>query len=662
MKTRLFELVVAATLLSHTALAATLTVTSPADSGPGSLRNTVAIASNGDTITFDSSLNGQTITLTTGEILLNKTLTITGPGSAQLAISGNDTDRIFRATAAIILSGLTLRNGFSDEGAALVLNNASGNVSDCVFSNNATPDGIGGAVSNPSSPMQFTNCTFTNNSASGFGVGGAFFGSEPEPVTMTDCTFSGNSAHDGGAIFTDAPLTLVRCKFNGNSIPSDGIAGAIYNDFPTDITASTFSGNTTGNGGAGGALFVEGDVTIRDSTVSGNSVGASTTFASQGGGIWSDGTVTINNSTIANNTGGTGSQGGGIYTENSAISLNDSTVSGNSAAEGGGIYNNGSTVNSGDTIVARNTAPSGPDFFGAIASQGYNLIGDTADSTGETGTDLVNMDPQLGPLQNNGGLTLTMALLPTSPAIDMGNPAFDPNAFTPPMNTDQRGSARVVNGRIDIGSYEFSSTNHPPQITSLTGAQTRECTSSNGTSASITVSATDADGDPLTVNWSINNQIVRTDTIPAGGPPTSGSVTLTRTYPLGTTTVTVSVSDGKATVMQSTTVTIVDTTPPVITSISANPSVITAPNKKLVPVTVSVTATDICDPHPMSKIVSVTSNEPGAGQYQITGDLTLKVLADRDPHGTGRIYTITVRCTDMSGNFSSRTVTVTVRH
>lgn len=222
--------------------AATLTVTNTADTGAGSLRATIASAAAGDTIQFDPSLNGQTITLTSGEILLNKVLTISGPGAAQLAISGNNSSRIFRTTTDVTLGGLTLENGLNNSGGALEVQNSHGVVSDCAFVDNAAPNGIGGAVYNPNSPMEFTNCTFTGNSSSGFGVGGAFFGSQPIPVTMTDCTFNQNSAHDGGAIFTDAPLTLVRCKFTGNSIPSDGIGGAIFNDYPTDISTRTFFG------------------------------------------------------------------------------------------------------------------------------------------------------------------------------------------------------------------------------------------------------------------------------------------------------------------------------------------------------------------------------------------------------------------------------------
>jgi hypothetical protein len=80
----------------------------------------------------------------------------------------------------------------------------------------------------------------------------------------------------------------------------------------------------------------------------------------------------------------------------------------------------------------------------------------------------------------------------------------------------------------------------------------------------------------------------------------------------------------------------------------------------MVPVTISAPVIDICDPNPKSKIVSVTSNEAGAGQYEITGDLTLNLLSERNGGGNGRVYTMVVEARDASGNASTRSVTVTV--
>src|SRR5436853_2751147 len=88
------------------ASAATITVINASDSGAGSLRQAISDSSSGDTINFDSSLNGQTITLTTGELLINKNLTITGPGANLLAINGNAAGRVFDITSDVTISGL----------------------------------------------------------------------------------------------------------------------------------------------------------------------------------------------------------------------------------------------------------------------------------------------------------------------------------------------------------------------------------------------------------------------------------------------------------------------------------------------------------------------------------------------------------------------------
>ena len=126
----------------------------------------------------------------------------------------------------------------------------------------------------------------------------------------------------------------------------------------------------------------------------------------------------------------------------------------------GGIYNLASnTLNLFNTIVAENTAGSSPDVAGTINTADHNLIGDGGGSTIVTdmGGNLIGgngnpvIDPRLGPLQDNGGPTQTLALYADSPAIDAGN-----NAAPGLPDTDQRGFARVVHDVVDIGAYEYS--------------------------------------------------------------------------------------------------------------------------------------------------------------------------------------------------------------
>ena len=103
-----------ATLLSTSAAsAATITVINTNDSGPGSLRQALVDANDGDTINFDSSLNGQRITLTSGELNVDKDVTISGPGAKNLAVDGNAQSRVFDVNPGktVTIDGLTVANG-----------------------------------------------------------------------------------------------------------------------------------------------------------------------------------------------------------------------------------------------------------------------------------------------------------------------------------------------------------------------------------------------------------------------------------------------------------------------------------------------------------------------------------------------------------------------
>ncbi len=271
-------------------------------------------------------------------------------------------------------------------------------------------------------------------------------------------TISGNGEYgvfeiNTGVTATIAGLTLA----NGNS---DSTGGAIYSAGTLTINSCTFSDNFGLAGGAicdnSGGYSTDGMLTINNSTFSNNS-------GAVGGAIYIAGaTVTVNNSTFADNSTlparNGGSFGGAIFNYGGTLTVTDSTLSGNSAAaEGGGIDNTSGPFNApatlilANTIIAGNTAPAGPDVSGSVTSLGSNLIGNSSGGSGFAATDLVNVSPLLGPLQNNGGPTETMALLPGSPAIDSGSNYLIPAGIT----TDQRGEPREVNG-VDIGAFRSS--------------------------------------------------------------------------------------------------------------------------------------------------------------------------------------------------------------
>jgi len=207
-------------------------------------------------------------------------------------------------------------------------------------------------------------------------------------------------------------------------------------------------------------------------------------------------------------------------------------------------------------------------------------------------------------------------------------------------------------------------TNEPPAIICAANS-TNEC----ATATTVTVMVSGPPGAALTVVWSLNGTSVQTNSLPAG-PTGGGDVSFTGVLPLGTNVLAITVTDPVGNSAScSTLVTVVDTTPPVIGAVSADPNVLWPPNHKMIAVKVHAEVTDTCGPATW-KIIGVSSNEAvdakGSGHtspdWKITGDHTLTLLAERSGNGSGRVYTITIRAIDLSGNTSQKTVTVSVPH
>lgn len=222
----------------------------------------------------------------------------------------------------------------------------------------------------------------------------------------------------------------------------------------TDDASAAINNLRISNGKAatlnGGGISTDGDLlALTNVTVSGNQ-------ATSGGGIYNSGNVlNLSKTTVGGGNRATNGVGGGIYNNGGALTLNNSTVSGNEVnnGDGGGIRNFSGTTSSRNTIVANNTAATGPDASGTFSSEGNNLIGNTSGAVGFDASDILNRNPLLGSLQDNGGSTDTHALLSRSPAIDKGT-------NTGCQSTDQRGKARPMDGDgkgkaiCDIGSFE----------------------------------------------------------------------------------------------------------------------------------------------------------------------------------------------------------------
>ncbi len=359
--------------------AATLTVGNPSDSGVGSLRQAIADAMEGDTINVPSV---GTIILSSGALVIDKSLSIVGTGAVPLTISGNNATRIFQVTSGtVVLAGFTLTSGLAEAGSA------------------------GGAIRN-SATLTLNNCTVTNS-----------------------------RAETGGGICNDADalLTLNNSFVDGNAaIGANGAnGGGIVNSGILTVNSSTFYRNHTVSGEGAGIYQAQGGLLVNNSTFYGNS--ASFACAGRGGALAVEGgTAEVNNSTIAGNSASASFGGGGIFQGAGTLSLNNTILAGNSAPDGGA------------------------DCSGTITTGDFNLVQDTSGCTLAGTHNVIGQDPLLGQVQNNGGLTFTMALLSGSPALDSGK-----SAGTPPTATDQRGAPRPVNSPAvisgdgsDIGAFE----------------------------------------------------------------------------------------------------------------------------------------------------------------------------------------------------------------
>jgi hypothetical protein len=245
-------------LIALSTQAATITVMNTNDSAADSLRQAIADAVNGDTINFDSSLNGQTITLTTGELLVDKNVIINGPGPNNLTVDGNHASRVFHVSRWVTatITGLSITNGNTADthgGGGIYNDHATLVVDNCTVAGNHADwgGGIHNDGSNNSATLTVTNSTFSGNSAGGpYSVGGGggisnngFDGSAT--LTVTNSTFSGNSGGGpnsrGGGIanegaFGSATVTLNNSTFNGNSASS---GGGIFNDSATVTVRGT---------------------------------------------------------------------------------------------------------------------------------------------------------------------------------------------------------------------------------------------------------------------------------------------------------------------------------------------------------------------------------------------------------------------------------------
>jgi len=337
-----------------------------------------------------------------------------------------------------------------------------------------------------STVVSITGITLQNGTGSRGGYGGGVYNNGT--LHLIDSAVLINQAlFAGGDIYNTGVLTLTNTRVATNVANQNGVGaagGGIYNSGSVTLLDSTISGNTALPNGGG--IFNAGLLTVDGSIISGNRV-SSGQGDPAGGALYNSGSALVNNSTVSGNSAiappNNHAFAGGIY-ETGVISLTNSTIAGNNGNDVGGIFASGQPhIYIKNSILSDNSPDdcSGVLYTGfALVSGGYNLIEYSGcPFSGDTGTDINGLSAQLGPLQDNGGPTQTMALGPGSPALDGGDPTGCTDAQGVPNLTDQRGYGRPypAGGRCDIGAFEYGAAASPsgtPATTPTAGVPTAQ--------------------------------------------------------------------------------------------------------------------------------------------------------------------------------------------
>jgi len=419
-----------------------------------------------------------------GQTIMIATNTALDGNGHSVTVSGGNAVGVFDVLSGVTfsLANLTIANGRSSAGGGLRNEGGSVSATNCIFCGNAAygtdgaigasgTDGSGGAIHNTGS-FNASQCAFVGNTAQGgqgdgggrpaggsggAGNGGAVCSSGAmvlERSLLASNSVAGGSGGDGPRATGQDPIKDAGAGWGGSAGP--GYGGAVCNSGTAALINCTlaFNNGTAGGGGLGGNsvfMFVPG----APGGPGGTGAGAIYTARGQ---------LNLTNCTIASNfgqggSGGNGGSGqvlaaggdggdgvGGICNNGGTASLINCLLADNSGVGGGGGYG-GST---GPGPVVDTNAPAGlaaGNFLGAFSDLGHNLSSDSSFQLTGSGS-LTGVDPGLAPLLDNGGPTWTMALLPSSPAIDAGD-----TAAAPP--TDQRGFPRPVGSAADIGAFEY---------------------------------------------------------------------------------------------------------------------------------------------------------------------------------------------------------------
>ncbi|MGH1489996.1 MAG: family 16 glycosylhydrolase [Acidimicrobiales bacterium] len=262
-----------------------ITVTTAADAGPGSLREAMAVIAEDGTIDFDPSLAGETIVLSSGQLVAQRNMTIDGP-DAGVTVSGDDASRVFEvvAGASVAIDDLVIRDGAAAPQGGGILNRGSLSLNRVTVTDN---------VENSASPANFE-----------FGGGGIYNG-DGATLNLIDSTVSDNTATNqpGGGIygFFNSTINVTSSTVSGNL--SGDVAGGIRSLGITTVVNSTLSGNTSTAWHGGGIFHTDGQLTVNNSTVTGNVAPEGTASGIVVATFGAPASMTVSNSILEGNGG-----------------------------------------------------------------------------------------------------------------------------------------------------------------------------------------------------------------------------------------------------------------------------------------------------------------------------------------------------------------------
>ncbi|NCS29992.1 MAG: cadherin [Microcystis aeruginosa F13-15] len=460
--------------------------------------------------------------------------------------SGNGGGLYNGGNANYLLTNSTFRNNTAvQNGGAIYNTTSSPTLTDVTFTNNTAVSSAGGAIYNNGGSPIFNNTTFSNNTAAS--NGGAIYNQSSNPIFNTATFTSNTSSSQGGAIYNGSSNPVFNTATFTSNIASSG-GGAIYNSAGSStLNNVTFAQNRSTTGG-GGAISNEGS----PSTITQGSFQQNRALNGVGGAIYNgNNNLSLTNVSFALNVAeGSGSVGGAIYNaSNSNLQATNATFSRNNAtSQGGALWTTGGGANTFvNTSFYGNASANGSAIYinsgsntlrnsiiwghGGTAIVGSPTITNSIVQGGYTGTGNVTVDPLTTPVTAIfvDAISDDLRLQSTSPAINAGNNASLPadtrdldkdGNTTEPLSQDLGNNPRINGTNVDMGAFEFVQNSAPVlNDTTLTVPENSPLNTLVGT-----VTATDADNNPLTYSITAGNPNLDNDGISAFTINNSGQI------------------------------------------------------------------------------------------------------------------------------------------